>query len=441
MRGGKEHARQAQSVVPDEGPRASGSGHAATIPGTSSSAPGTSSTSNVTQPNVSESSNTQLTGPDEQSASSAGTPSESSSGSYQDVLIECNSLVERYRKGEVSKASVYVDIQSKLVRALGNDRARTDAAFGSFISTIESHDSEVEAATKRGGFSAVGALQRSASPPISVSDGHESDGEPASKRVKADESVYAWVAGRKDKRTVLRDSLAKTLRLIEAYTIDPKATKRSLINEPDCPEFPDSEWKNIISGRAVNLDAVLSGQLSTTQDDPKVEKFGDLEISYGAVEPTKVVKNGGDWSIAWNRTVRATVFAFPHRVLELTSYGEYIVNLFSVTHSSIHSRVIAFDRAVRKRVGSVRNLELTDFEKFADLKIAHMDSIGVSVVSNASKDRGDQKGKKGKNRKKDEPCNNWNEGRCSQAEEECRRLHVCNKCGKGGHKGKECRTA
>ena len=127
------------------------------------------------------------------------------------------------------------------------------------------------------------------------------------------------------------------LKLIESYTIDPRATKQSLVNEPDAPEFPDSEWKNVISRQAVNLDAVLSGQLSTTHDDPKIKKFGDIEISFGAVEPTKVVKNGGDWSIAWNRTVRAIIFAFPHRIQELSIYGEYIINLFSVTHPSVHS--------------------------------------------------------------------------------------------------------
>ena len=236
-------------------------------------------------------------------------------------------------------------------------------------------------------------MQRSPSPSLSNPDEPQSDEEPVAKRVKVDESAYAWVASRPDKQTVLRDSLAKTLKLIEAYTVDPKATKRSLINEPDCPEFPDSEWKNVITGRAVNLNAVLSGQLSTTQDNPKVEKFGDLEISFGAVEPTKIVKNGGDWSIAWNRTVRATLFAFPHRIHELSSYGEYIVNLFAVTHSSVHSRVIAFDKAVRKRVGSVRNLELSDFEKYANLKIAHMDSIRVSVISGSLKEEGGKKGK------------------------------------------------
>jgi hypothetical protein len=170
------------------------------------------------------------------------------------------------------------------------------------------------------------------------------------------------------------------------------------------------------------------------------EKFGDIEVSFGTVEPTKVVKNGGDWSIAWNRTVRATVFAFPHRIQELTSYGEYIINLFSVTHSTVHGRVIAFDKAARKRVGSVRNLELSDFEKFADLKIAHMDSIGVAVSSGSSKSEKVQGTKRsGRNWKRDEACNKWNDGTCNQEKESCRRKHICNKCGKSGHKGKECR--
>src|ERR1700678_3845401 len=208
--------------------------------------------------------------------------------------------------------------------------------------------------------------------------------------------------------------LSSSSKFIPSIPKQPNSGKRSLVNEPDCPEFPDSEWKNIIAGRAVNLDAVLSGQLSTTHDDPKVEKFGELEITFGVVEPTKLVKNGGDWTIAWNRTVRATVYAFPHRLPELTSYGEYIVNLFSVPHPSVHSRVIAFDKAVRKRIGSVRNLELWDFDKFADLKIAHMDSIGVSVVAGSSRDDSGRKAKKGKNWKKDEPCNKWNDGKCNQ---------------------------
>ena len=280
MRGGRD-GKQVQPVVQDEGPRASGSGS-----GAAQSAGASFSRFNA-QP-----SDTQPVEADEQPTDFTGTPTESNSGNYQDILVGCNSLVEQYRKGEIAKATVYVKIQSKLAKALGNDRTRLDAAFGSFIATIESHDTEVGAAAGKG--RAVVLMQRSPSPPLSVSDGNRSDEEPVTKKVKVDESAYAWVSNRRDKRTVLRDTLSKTLKLIEIYTVDPKVTKRSLVNEPDCPEFLDSEWKNIVAGRAVNLDAVLSGQLSTTHDDPKVEKFGDLEITFGAVEPTKLVKNSGD---------------------------------------------------------------------------------------------------------------------------------------------------
>ena len=405
MREGKEHAPQTQQPVAlNEGPVASTSG-------------GIPLESNIRDKGFIQPSTSQPSDPDGQSRFTARSGSQPDSRVYQDILIDCNALIESYRKGEISKPSVYVEIQSRLARALSDNRERSDAAFGSFIATIKSHDLEIEAAATKG--RAVNPLQHSTSPPLSDSDGQHSEGEPSAKRVKVDESAFAWIASRQHKYTILQDSLTKTLKLIESYTIDPKATKQSLVNELDCPEFPDSEWKNIIARRAVSLDAVLSGQLSTTHNDPKVENFGDLEITFGAVEPTKIIRNGGDWSITWNRTVRATIFTFPHRVEELSSYGEYIVNLFTITHPSMHSRVITFNKAVRKRVGSVQNLELSNFEKFSDLKIVHMDSIGVSVISRSSKDNGKWKGKKGKNWKKDEPCNNWNDGKCSQVEEDC----------------------
>jgi hypothetical protein len=84
---------------------------------------------------------------------------------------------------------------------------------------IESHNAEIGAASKRGsrGEHRVDhQQQRTPSPPVSDPDDEGSDGEPASKKIKVDESVYAWIASRKDKCTVLRDNHAKTLKLIEA---------------------------------------------------------------------------------------------------------------------------------------------------------------------------------------------------------------------------------
>jgi hypothetical protein len=105
MCGGKEHARQTRSAVPDDEPRGSVSN------------PTTASTSepptgiNVTQTDISGT-NTQPSGSNVQSESSQApraTP-EGDRRVYQDILINCNSIVERYRKGEVTKASAYIDI-------------------------------------------------------------------------------------------------------------------------------------------------------------------------------------------------------------------------------------------------------------------------------------------------------------------------------------------
>ena len=85
--------------------------------------------------------------------------------------------------------------------------------------------------------------------------------------------------------------------------------------------------------------------------------------------------------IAWNQTIRATGFAFPHQFDELLSYGEYIISLFATTNLSFHSHIIMFDKVVRRRVRSIRNVKLWNYEWFSDLKIAHIDSIRVSVGS------------------------------------------------------------
>src|ERR1700678_1176761 len=216
MRSGKEHAKHPQPIVSNEGPRGTGV--------SSISGPSSSRFEEVfTLPDVSASSNTEPSGPDGQSGLSgvSSVDSESNSRIYQEVLVDCNSLVDKYRKGEVSKATVYVEIQSKLTTALGDDRSRSDAAFGLFIATIESHDAKAGADARRGGV--FRPKQHSPSPPISISDEQQSDEEPVTKKIKVDESTFAWVANRKRKHSLLRDSLIKTLKLIEISSADPRA--------------------------------------------------------------------------------------------------------------------------------------------------------------------------------------------------------------------------
>src|ERR1700678_1575020 len=410
MRAGKNVQRVTRSSANDSSnpavPDGHGASESATQPSTSAAQP---STSNIE--------------PEPETTNAVPGPSVraspiSQSAVYQGVLVDCNALVKEYRKGKMSKPTVYSKIRAKLASSLEEDTDRIDSAFGSFIATVESHDSETAMAARRG---ARGGVRHRAQSPFSNVSEPSSDEEPVAKKSKVDESAFAWTGPESQTNTKLSNNLVRTLKLLGVYTMDPKTTLRSLTNSPSCPEFPDSEWKNVIGGKAVSLDAILSGQLSTMNDELKIEKFGDLELFFGAVEPTKIVKNGGEWSIAWNRTVRATAFAFPHRLRELTGYGEYIISMFAVTHPNFHSRIISFNKAVRKRIGSVRNIELSDYHKFADLKIAHVDSVGVSACAEGLT-RGDQTGKpkRGKGWKRSEPCNKWNNGTCGQKEEDCR---------------------
>lgn len=353
------------------------------------------------------------------------------------ALASCNAILEGYRSSRISKGIALCRIYTTLLEAVPDDEstsATVEEAFSRFLTIIENHQGHLAEAERRG------RRRRSESPqPIPEANPDDEDlGDiPSPKRAKPDDSKFPWTISDFIHGATLSPSLSKSLELLKLYAIDPKGTKRSLINSPSCPEFPDSEWTNVLAGRAINLDAVLTGYYSTSNNDERVEEIGDFEIRFGTVNPTKIVSTAGEWSITWNRSSRAICAAFPHRAGELAQYAEYIIGLFAATDVHFHDRVILFDKAVRRRVGARRDLELTDFNKFFDLRSTHMDSIGAAVVQRAS---AATPGKPSATSRKrlSEPCNRWNEGLCTLESTQCRRLHVCSKCLSSGHKNNDC---
>ena len=69
------------------------------------------------------------------------------------------------------------------------------------------------------------------------------------------------------------------------------------------PEFPDSEWVKVLQGKAVDLDVIISVIHSTITDNRATESFGDFELQFGHLKPTKMVKTHGDWPIAYGADV------------------------------------------------------------------------------------------------------------------------------------------
>ena len=346
------------------------------------------------------------------------------------VLTACSKFVDNYRSQKITKASALLGIQSILAQAIP-DKEGLDEAFSRYLTIIENHEQILHRAAKRGRPDDTPNPAQDGD--IEFSDEQPMEDEAQVKRTKPDESDFPWNVSDLIHSVTLSPSLTRTLELLKLYAVDLKRTKRSLINSPTCPEFPDSEWTNIIAGRAVNLDNVLSGYYSTSNNDERTETVGEVEIKFGTISPSKVVSTSGDWSISWNRTARATTMAFPHRAGELANYSEYIIALFGATDIRFHDRVISYDRALRRRLGSRRDLELTDINKFSDLKQTHMESIGAAVIQQSTITT-----KSAGAHKKNEACNRWNDGLCTLDNAICRRLHICNKCSKPGHKSPDC---
>jgi hypothetical protein len=73
------------------------------------------------------------------------------------------------------------------------------------------------------------------------------------------------LSGRKSQGCKLGESLTRTLELLRLYARDLKLTKSSILTSAGSPQFPHSEWQNVITGAMVDLDHVISGSFAGLQ--------------------------------------------------------------------------------------------------------------------------------------------------------------------------------
>ncbi|KAG2037068.1 hypothetical protein BDR03DRAFT_982457 [Suillus americanus] len=197
-------------------------------------------------------------------------------------------------------------------------------------------------------------------------------------------------------------------------------------------KFPESELYNIIRGRVVNFDVVFSGWYSDEPEHDHEEKLGKFKIKVGGEsEPAKTVRSSQDWNVAYSLFARAMQFAFPHRLDELDDYGNFIHQKFAQNVSKYHSCVIAFDKAVRKRVSRRRDLQLSDFDQFSDLYEGHFSLSGCYT-----NDEGSLSGLK--HWRGVDYCKRWNYKTCSRSDSSCNYRHVCARCRSSEHPEKSC---
>ncbi|KAH9858115.1 hypothetical protein C2E23DRAFT_718871 [Lenzites betulinus] len=355
------------------------------------------------------------------------------------ILLECTKAVEDYRSGSITKTQAVLTVASQLVSAENrtNGTPGDDTTIQSYLSMLDESGEPEQEPRESGTLESPRASEISQS-----SDSDDGADEPRAKRIKVNPATYAWAASEFLLETRLHPHVARTLELIRIYGEDLAQAKRHINSSASAPEFPESEWTNVLTGRAIDLDHVFAGRYTPGSEEKVSERIGGLELSYRAPVPAKKITSFGEWVFAWKRASVAVTFAFPHRREELDAYGEYIIGLFGALAPPVHSRILDFDRAVRKRVGSARRLLLTDFSELADLKIQYIDACGANVyrADSSARDSGASSRRPTGGRQK-EACRRWNseEGAgCPNKASDCPYRHTCASCGSKGHKRHEC---
>jgi hypothetical protein len=266
----------------------------------------------------------------------------------------------------------------------------------------------------------------------SSDDGSEGDEEPSAKR-KVDKSTFPWIKHQAATSSTLSPSIQQTKNDLQNFTQDIKFAWTSLlINSDNLPQFPQSEWTNLLMGQAVNLDKVLSGMYTVSHDEKHTEKLRSFEIAIGTTSAVKIVSTHREWVIAWNATVAATCHIFPHRDSELQQYGQHVMQFFASLPATSHQLVINYDRAIRIRSAWRKNLLLTDLHEFTDLQIAWIQAGGAAAQPSRRSAANLGAGQR------QEPCRKWNEGHCDHTPGACRYAHICTKCCSNRHVSRDC---
>ncbi|KIY43070.1 hypothetical protein FISHEDRAFT_78863 [Fistulina hepatica ATCC 64428] len=324
-------------------------------------------------------------------------------GIQTEAITACESVVDRFRAGEISKARAIVEIQRHIPYSgdYDNEEELTShsKAIESFLQKLDGFERirgtagapdsgrEVgESTLGRDGSAADERQQEEISAGShkrlrgESDDEEEEDG--ASGKSRFDLACLPWNSRKQPRMaetstfypapigTEARiSSISRTVEILEAINIDLKRARTNLLLSFGAPQFPESQWTKLLSGGTADFDQVLSGLYASADVERTTERIGGLELSYIATTPTKKVTTFGDWTTAYDSFTEAFLFVFPHRREEMCHYAMHVKAFFKARPVSEHSGVIAYNSAVRTRVGHRHELLHTDFLEFQDLQI------------------------------------------------------------------------
>ena len=314
-------------------------------------------------------------------------------------MKELDAIVEQFRNKHTTKARAIALITSILAFDFSKEEPSKDAALSQYISMLNTIEHLINKASKCGTHTASGLGNltgeqhdegmTSTDPKEEVvilsaggrdkrrrgvleSDNDDADGEDdrtddeSNKRQRIFEKDMPWYQRESAARLTADPSCTKTRETLGIFKRDYATVKSWISYSQSAPRgFPATEWDHIIKGKPVDLDTVLSSLYYVSPVKENVGCVGRTEIVLGRTEPIRRVQTSGQWTSAWNATVKAYLFAFPHREDELRAYGDCINREFSSRVVTAHRKIILYDAAVRNEVGGGQSTLLTNPKFFS----------------------------------------------------------------------------
>ena len=176
----------------------------------------------------------------------------------------------------------------------------------------------------------------------------------------------------------------------ESFNVMLPSWNKTSSSQPQChKDFPslNGDISSVEKPSTRNLDVVFSNLHHIAPPKENVGCVRRTEISLGITDPARKVQMSGDWTTAWNMTIKATAYAFPHWDNELQQWGDYISSEFSARQTGTHHKLIAFDKAVRTHMGGGQAILLTDQNEFSYLYSAFLLPDGFQTGKQGTSDQ------------------------------------------------------
>lgn len=328
----------------------------------------------------------------------------------QDVSqsARCEAAVASFKDGSLSRTAVTLALHAILtetpppgangVTSVAPTSAEAESYMEPYIDMCDQWERDQEAAKNRGKRSrgsgtATGEEGEDDHQPPRDDDDEDNEERPTKRRHVFEEEELPWV--RLEALTgspPLRADLAETVRLLGVYAVDPKRSLRSLLARTRV-EFPESQWLRLLTNRAIDLDAVLTGIYSVSASTTHTESVGDIDLTFNSApsRSTRVIVTQSDWTIAWMQTVQAGLTVFPHLSEQYRHWGLYILGKFAAVHESSHQRVINFEKAGRLLASRRADVALDELFHFSALETMHLNSMGRLAMESSSSSAGRSK--------------------------------------------------